>query len=110
MIVLEGHAIEARINAEDWRRDFRPSPGIVRRAAWPAAPYIRVDSHIAAGGMVPPLYDSLIGKIIVSRRDRSEAVARLGAALDALDIEGVERPIAGLHRKIASDPRFRGAA
>jgi acetyl-CoA carboxylase biotin carboxylase subunit len=105
MIALEGHAIEARINAEDWRNHFRPSPGIVRRAAWPAGPSIRVDTHIAAGGAVPPLYDSLIGKIIVSGTDRAEAVARLGAALDALDIEGVETT-AGLHRKIARDPRF----
>jgi acetyl-CoA carboxylase biotin carboxylase subunit len=105
MIALEGHAIEARINAEDWRRDFRPSPGTVRRAAWPAGPGIRVDSHIAAGGIVPPLYDSLIGKIIVSGGTRAEAVARLGAALEAVDIEGVETTT-GLHRKIACDPRF----
>jgi len=105
MIVLEGHAIEARINAEDWRNDFWPSPGIVRRAAWPAGPDIRVDSHIAAGGVVPPLYDSLIGKIIVSGTNRAEAVTRLGAALGALAIEGVETT-AGLHRKIAGDPRF----
>jgi acetyl-CoA carboxylase biotin carboxylase subunit len=105
MIVFDGHAIEARINAEDWRRDFRPSPGIVRRAAWPAGRGIRIDSHIAAGGVVPPLYDSLIGKIIVSGADRAEAVTRLRAALGALDIEGVETT-AGLHRKIACDPRF----
>jgi acetyl-CoA carboxylase biotin carboxylase subunit len=105
MIVLEGHAIEARINAEDWRRDFRPSPGIVRRAAWPAGPSIRVDSHIAACGVVPPLYDSLIGKIIVSGKDRAEAVVRLRSALGALDIEGVETT-AGLHRRIAEDPGF----
>jgi acetyl-CoA/propionyl-CoA carboxylase biotin carboxyl carrier protein len=104
-VALTGHAIEARINAEDWRRDFRPSPGNVRRAAWPAGPSIRVDSHIAAGGIVPPLYDSLIGKIIVSGTTRDEAVVRLRSALGALDIEGVETT-AGLHRKIASDPRF----
>ena len=104
-IALEGHAIEARINAEDGRRDFRPSPGTVRRAAWPAGPGIRVDSHIADGGKVPPLYDSLIGKLIVSGSDRAEAVARLRSALDALEIEGVETT-AGLHRAIAADPRF----
>ena len=104
-IALEGHAIEARINAEDWRRDFCPSPGIVRRAAWPAGPGIRVDTHIAAGFKVPPLYDSLIGKVIVSGKDRAEAVTRLRAALDTLDIEGVETTT-GLHRAIAQDPRF----
>jgi acetyl-CoA carboxylase biotin carboxylase subunit len=105
MVRLEGHAIEVRINAEDWRRDFRPSPGTVRRAAWPAGPDIRIDSHIASGGAVPPLYDSLIGKLIVSGADRAEAVTRLGAALEAVDIEGVETTT-GLHRKIACDPRF----
>ena len=108
-IALDGHAIEARINAEEWRHDFRPSPGTIRRAAWPAGPGIRVDSHIAAGGKVPPLYDSLIGKLIVSGRNRAEAVARLRAALDALEIEGVETTT-GLHRAIASDPRFTAGA
>ena len=104
-IRLEGHAIEARINAEDWRRDFRPSPGTVRRVAWPAGRGIRIDSHIADGGDVPPHYDSLIGKLIVSGRDRAAAVERLRAALGSLRIEGVETT-AGLHRRIAADPRF----
>ena len=104
-ITLTGHAIEVRINAEDWRHDFRPSPGIVRRAAWPAGPGIRVDSHIAAGRTVPPLYDSLIGKIIVTGGSREEAVARLARALGTLEIEGVETT-AGLHQWIAADPRF----
>ena len=104
-IALVGHAIEVRINAEDWSDNFRPSPGIVRRVAWPAGPGIRVDSHIAAGGAVPALYDSLIGKIIVAGNSREEAVARLAAALAMLAIEGVETT-AGLHRWVASDPRF----
>ncbi|HTU13136.1 MAG TPA: biotin carboxylase N-terminal domain-containing protein [Allosphingosinicella sp.] len=105
MIALDGHAIEVRINAEDPAADFRPSPGRVTRAAWPAGPGIRVDSHIADGGKVPPLYDSLIGKLIVSGADRAEAVARLGAALAALEIDGVAST-APLHRRIAADPRF----
>ena len=105
MIRLTGHAIEVRINAEDPAADFRPSPGRVTRAAWPAGPAIRIDSHIADGGVVPPLYDSLIGKVIVSGVDRAEAVAKLGAALDALSIEGVATT-AALHRRIAGDPRF----
>ena len=105
VIALTGHAIEVRINAEDWRHDFRPSPGIVRRAAWPAGPGIRVDSHIAAGSQVPAPYDSLIGKIIVAGGDRDEAIVRLQTALEALAIEGVETT-AGLHRRIAADPRF----
>jgi acetyl-CoA carboxylase biotin carboxylase subunit len=105
MVQLSGHAIEVRINAEDPAADFRPSPGRVVRAAWPAGPAIRVDSHIANGGKVPPLYDSLIGKLIVSGADRAEAVARLGEALAALEIEGGASTVA-LHRRIAGDPRF----
>lgn len=105
MIRLDGHAIEVRINAEDPAADFRPSPGRVTRAAWPSGPAIRVDTHIADGGTVPPLYDSLIGKLIVSGADRAEAVARLGEALAALEIEGVAST-ASLHRRIAADPRF----
>jgi acetyl-CoA carboxylase, biotin carboxylase subunit len=65
MVQPLGHAIEVRINAENWRADFRPSPGTVTRAIWPAGPGIRVDTHMASGGEVPPYYDSLIGKLIV---------------------------------------------
>jgi acetyl-CoA carboxylase biotin carboxylase subunit len=104
-VEFSGHAIEARINAEDWEQDFRPSPGRVRAARWPAGPGIRVDTHIGNGGVVSPFYDSLIGKLIVSGRDRTEAVARLGSALAALEIEGVATTV-GLHRRIAGDPRF----
>lgn len=100
-----GHAIEVRINAEDPEADFRPSPGTVTRAAWPAGPGIRVDSHIASGGMIPPFYDSLMGKLIVWGEDRPAAVTRLACALDTLSIEGVAST-APLHRRIAADPRF----
>lgn len=100
-----GHAIEVRINAEDWRADFRPSPGRVTRAAWPAGPGIRIDSHIASGGEVPPYYDSLIGKLIVAAPGRAEAVALLAQALERLTIEGVDTT-RDLHRAIAADPRF----
>jgi acetyl-CoA carboxylase biotin carboxylase subunit len=100
-----GHAIEVRINAEDWRADFRPSPGMVTRAAWPAGSGIRIDSHIASGGEVPPYYDSLIGKLIVSAATRAEAVTLLASALDRLKIEGVDTT-RDLHRAIVADPRF----
>ena len=100
-----GHAIEVRINAEDWRADFRPSPGRVTRAAWPAGPGIRVDTHIASGGEVPPYYDSLIGKLIVAAPTRAQAVALLARALDHLTIEGVDTT-RDLHRAIVADPRF----
>ena len=109
MIRPAGHAIEVRINAEDPFADFRPAPGRVARAAWPAGPGIRIDSHIAAGGEVPPYYDSLIGKLIVHGKDRAEAVARLRRALGVLAIEGVPTT-APLHRRIVADPRFVAGA
>jgi acetyl-CoA carboxylase biotin carboxylase subunit len=106
---FNGHAIEVRINAEDWRQDFRPSPGRVTRACWPAGKGIRVDTHIAAGSSIPPFYDSLIGKLIVFGVDRDDVVARLSSALAVLDIEGVATTV-NLHRHIVADPRFvRGA-
>lgn len=105
MVRPVGHAIEVRINAEDPDADFRPAPGRIARAAWPAGPGIRVDTHIAAGGEVPPFYDSLLGKLIVHGGTREEAVARLQAALARIKIEGVPTT-AGLHARIAADPRF----
>jgi acetyl-CoA carboxylase biotin carboxylase subunit len=105
MIRPVGAAIEVRINAEDPDADFRPSPGTALRAAWPAGPGVRVDSHIANGGEVPPFYDSLMGKIIVHADTREEAVRRLQAALGSLEIDGLPTT-APLHRRIAADPRF----
>jgi acetyl-CoA carboxylase, biotin carboxylase subunit len=100
-----GHAIEVRINAEDPDRDFRPSPGTVRRAAWPAGPGIRVDTHVTNSSIVPPYYDSLIGKLIATGPTRATAINRLQRALDALTIDGVTTT-AALHRRIVADPRF----
>jgi acetyl-CoA carboxylase biotin carboxylase subunit len=108
-IVLTGHAIEVRVNAEDWTRDFRPSPGRVASARWPAGPDIRVDTHIETGGSVPPYYDSLIGKLIVSGADRAAAIAGMAAALETLAIEGVTTT-APMHRRIMADPRFQVGA
>jgi acetyl-CoA carboxylase biotin carboxylase subunit len=108
-IVLTGHAIEVRVNAEDWTRDFRPSPGRVASARWPAGPDIRVDTHIETGGSVPPYYDSLIGKLIVSGADRAAAIAGMAAALETLAIEGVTTT-APMHRRIMADPRFQAGA
>jgi len=105
MVRFSGHAIEVRINAEDWTRDFRPSPGTVAHAGWPAGPGIRIDSHIESGGHVPPHYDSLIGKLIVTGADRGDAVARMARALDAMDISGIATT-APMHRRIMADPRF----
>jgi acetyl-CoA carboxylase, biotin carboxylase subunit len=108
-LIFNGHAIEVRINAEDWTKDFRPSPGKVTSACWPAGPHIRVDTHIESGDEVPPYYDSLMGKIIVSGKDRPAAIARMASALDALIIEGVDTT-APMHRKIMADARFKNGA
>jgi acetyl-CoA carboxylase biotin carboxylase subunit len=105
MIRLQGHAIEVRINAEDPARDFRPSPGMVGRADWPAGTGLRVDTHIANGGVIPPYYDSLIGKLIAHGPSREIALERLAAALATLAIDGVATT-AQLHRRIVADPRF----
>ena len=86
---LDGHAIECRINAEDPAAGFRPSPGTVTSAVFPAGPGIRVDTHIQAGSAVPPQYDSLLAKLIVSGASRAEALDRLRGALDRCEIGGV---------------------
>jgi acetyl-CoA carboxylase biotin carboxylase subunit len=102
---VNGHAIEVRINAEDWLQDFRPSPGWVTQARWPVGEGIRVDTHIEAGCRVPPFYDSLIGKLIVSGASRAAGISRLRTALQVMDIRGVATTV-DLHRHIVSDPRF----
>ncbi len=88
-VVLQGAAIECRINAEDPRAGFMPSPGRVTRAEWPQAQGVRVDTWIESGSMVPPYYDSLLGKIIAHASTRAEAIGRLRATLAATQLEGV---------------------
>ena len=104
-VTLTGHAIECRINAEDPGDGFRPSPGTVTRAVFPAGPGIRVDTHLQAGTEVPPGYDSLLAKLIVSGGDRPEALERLRGALARCDIAGVATTL-GLHAAVAADPEF----
>ena len=107
---LAGHAIECRIIAEDAPAGFRPSPGTVTRAVFPAGPGIRVDTHLQAGTPVPPGYDSLLAKVIASGRDRAEALGRLRGALACCEIDGVATTI-GLHAALTADPGFaRGGA
>ncbi len=88
-VVLRGHAIELRINAEDVDHDFRPSAGRIERYLAPGGPGVRMDSHLYAGYDVPPFYDSLLGKLIVWGPDRPAAIERARAALDELVIEGL---------------------
>ncbi len=97
---LQGHSIEVRINAEDPYRNFQPSPGVITAYHPPGGPGVRVDTHIYAGYTVPPYYDSLLAKLIVHGRDRAEALARLGLALDTFILEGVTTTIPFLARVI----------
>ncbi|MGB6595731.1 MAG: acetyl-CoA carboxylase biotin carboxylase subunit [Candidatus Acidiferrum sp.] len=100
-----GHAIECRINAEDWMRDFRPSPGTVTRAIFPAGPGIRVDTHIQAGALVPPNYDSLLGKLIVHAANRDEALRKMRRALSNLEITGVATNVP-MHAELMRNEEF----
>ena len=102
---LDGHAIECRINAEDPAAGFRPSPGRVTSAVFPAGPGIRVDTHIQAGSAVPPQYDSLLAKLVVSGASRAEALGRLRGALARCEIGGVATTLP-VHAALAADDEF----
>ena len=100
-----GHSIECRINAEDPERNFMPSPGKILTYHAPGGPGVRVDSHAYAEYVIPPFYDSMIGKLIVHGRDRAEAVERMKRALDEYVIEGVHTTIA-FQRRVLAHPKF----
>ncbi len=104
-VELRGHAIECRINAEDWTQDFRPSPGTVTAAVFPAGHGVRVDTHVQAGTTVPPWYDSLLAKLVVSGADRQQAVGRLQGALARCRIDGVATTI-GMHAELTALAEF----
>jgi acetyl-CoA carboxylase biotin carboxylase subunit len=106
---LQGHAIECRINAEDPANGFAPCPGTLGEVHFPGGPGIRIDSHVQAGYVVPPYYDSLIAKLIAWGRDRDEALARLRRALAELRIEGVRTTAPFIARLIDSETFRRGA-
>ncbi len=103
-VLLRGHAIECRINAEH-PFDFTPSPG--RITAWhpPGGPGIRVDSHAYANYMVPPNYDSMIAKVLAYGDTREQAIRRMQIALSEMAVEGIATNIA-LHRELLADPNF----
>jgi len=105
-VSIRGHSIECRINAEDFRAGFRPSPGQLRAWSPPSGPGIRLDSHCYAGYRIPPFYDSMIGKLLVHADDRAQAIEKMRDALEAFVIEGIETTIP-FHRKVLSHPDFR---
>ena len=102
-----GHAIEIRINAEDPRRDFAPTPGTITRFRPPLGPGVRVDTAVIEGAAIPPFYDSMIAKVIVHDDTRDAAIARAIRALEELEVEGVPttRDVA---IEILRSPAFRG--
>ena len=99
-------AMEVRINAEDPWNDFRPSPGVITNFHKPGGHGVRVDTHAYAGYRIPPNYDSMIGKLIVSAFSRAEVIAKMERALDEFIIEGVKTTIP-FHQKLMKDQNFR---
>ena len=104
-IEIRGHAIECRLNAEH-SKTFIPSPGKIERYHPPGGPGIRVDTHIYGGYVVPPHYDSMIGKLIAYGCDREVALARMQGALDEISITGINTNIE-LHKEILADANFQ---
>ena len=104
-LMIVGHAIECRINAEN-PETFAPSPGVIGAFNLPGGPGVRVDTYVYSGYKVPPFYDSMIAKVIVHARTRDLAIARMKRALEAMVVEGIKTTIP-LHLKIMDDPKYR---
>lgn len=103
-VVVRGHAIECRINAED-PFSFSPCPGTITLFHAPGGPGVRIDSHVYSSYRVPPNYDSLIGKLITYGEDRQTALARMRNALDEMIVEGIKTTIP-LHQELVRGPHF----
>jgi acetyl-CoA/propionyl-CoA carboxylase biotin carboxyl carrier protein len=104
---VEGHSIEFRINAEDGGRNFMPAPGTLTRWHAPAGPGVRVDGGYDQGETVPGSFDSLVAKLIVTGRDRTQALERSRRALDEFVVEGMPTVIP-FHRTVVDEPAFIG--
>ncbi len=100
------YAMEVRINAEDPFNDFRPSPGTITNFHKPGGHGVRVDTHAYAGYTIPPNYDSMIGKLIVSAFSREEVISKMERALDEFIVEGIKTTIP-FHQKLMKNERFR---
>jgi acetyl-CoA/propionyl-CoA carboxylase biotin carboxyl carrier protein len=107
-VVLRGHAIECRINAEDASKNFAPAPGTVTRYREPSGPGVRVDSGVLAGSEITPLYDPMVAKLIVWDVDREAATRRMARALGEFDIDGV-RTLIPFHKAIMASDQWARA-
>ncbi|MDP3465096.1 MAG: acetyl-CoA carboxylase biotin carboxylase subunit [Sulfuricurvum sp.] len=103
-VILSGHSIECRITAEDPIK-FLPCPGKITQWIAPGGRNVRIDTHVHAGYMVPPTYDSMIGKLIVYGRDRNDAIARMHRALSEFTVTGIKTTIP-FHQKMMKNPDF----
>jgi acetyl-CoA carboxylase biotin carboxylase subunit len=105
-LVLTGHVIECRINAEDPARGFAPAPGTITAWRPPSGDGIRVDTHASEGYVVPPFYDSLLAKLIVRAADRDAAIKKMIEALSAFEVAGIPTTIP-MHLAILRSAAFR---
>jgi len=105
-VPLKGSAIECRINAEDYRNNFTPSPGLISQYYVPGGPGVRVDSHVHAGYLMGPYYDSMVAKILTHGHDRQSAIRIMSRALDEYLIGPIKTTIP-LHREILKNPVFK---
>src|SRR5438270_59624 len=103
---FRGHAIECRINAEDPFDDFRPCPGRIDMYYAPGGRGVRLDSHVYAGYVIPPYYDSMIGKLITYGKDRRDAMDKMSRALSEYMLTGIKTNIS-FQQAILQDPNFR---
>ena len=101
-----GHAIECRINAENPKKGFRPSPGKISEVHFPGGNGVRVDTGIYSGYQVPPYYDSMVAKLIVHGKDRAEAIAKMRSALGETILDGIDTNI-DYQYEILSDPDYQ---
>src|SRR5215204_4074730 len=107
-VVLRGHAIECRINAEDASKNFAPAPGTITRYREPSGPGVRVDSGVLAGSEITPLYDPMVAKLIVWDSDRESATRRMARALEEFDVDGV-RTLIPFHKAIMASEQWARA-